>query len=334
LFKLGTFGAAVLVLIGCARDGAERGAATPAEPATEESVAAESTPASPPSSAAGFDDAAWRADLDAWIEHRYASLREPDGWLSLAGLFWLEPGENTFGADPANALVFPAGKAPPRIGVFIVDGGKVRVRVEPGVPVTHDGQPVAELDLVTDVADDPTMLELGPLLFHAIDRNGRLGVRLKDRESPLIGQFAGIDRYDADPAWRIEARFEAYDPPKTILVPNIIGPALPETCPGRLVFELGGATRTLEPTGERGRGRLFIVFGDSTNGGETYGGGRFLYADWPAAGDDRVVLDFNRAYNPPCVFTPWATCPLPPPQNKLAMAIESGEKTYHGAGSH
>jgi uncharacterized protein (DUF1684 family) len=173
------------------------------------------------------------------------------------------------------------------------------------------------------------MLELGPLLFHAIDRGGRLGVRLKDRESPLIGQFNGIDRFDADPAWRVEARFEPYDPPKTIAVPNIAGPPLEEPCPGRLVFEHSGASYSVEPTGEPGH-RLFIVFGDSTNGEATYGGGRFLYADWPAPGSETVVLDFNQAYNPPCVFTPWATCPLPPPQNKLAMAVEAGEKTYTG----
>jgi uncharacterized protein (DUF1684 family) len=324
LFKSGALAvAAVMVVFGCARDGGAPGSAPAAEPA------ADSTPAAAAPAAAAFDAAAWRDDLYAWVEHRYASLREPDGWLSLAGLYWLEPGENSFGADPANALVFPAGKAPPRIGVFLVEGGKARVRVEPGVKVTHDGQPVTELDLATDVETDPTMLELGPLLFHAIDRGGRLGVRLKDRESPLIAQFAGIDRYDADPSWRIDARFEAYDPPKTIMVPNIVGPPLPESCPGRVVFELDGATRALEPTAEPGS-RLFIVFGDTTNGEATYGGGRFLYADWPAPGDDRVVLDFNRAYNPPCVFTPWATCPLPPPQNRLAVAVTAGEKTYTG----
>jgi uncharacterized protein (DUF1684 family) len=221
--------------------------------------------------------------------------------------------------------VFPADKAPPRIGVFVVDEGRVRVRVDPGVVVTHDGAPVTELALLTDVDDEPTMLELGPLLFHAIDRGGRLGVRLKDRESPLIGQFAGIHRFDADPSWRIEARFETYDPPKPIVVPNIVGPPTEEPCFGRLSFERGGATYSLEPTGQPGK-RLFIVFGDETNGETTYGGGRFLYADWPAPGDDRVVLDFNRAYNPPCAFNKYTTCPLPPKQNVLPVAIDAGEK--------
>lgn len=295
----------------------------------------ESAAPSPPPAA---DLDAWRADLDAFIEDRYAELRRPDGWLSLAGLFWLEPGESTFGADPGNDVVFPAGKAPPRVGVLVVTPGPeaamqtVRIRVDDGVTVTHEGEPVTEMELVTDAAGEPTMLELGPLLFHAIDRGGRVGIRLKDRESPLMASFAGIDRFPPDPAWRVEARLERYDPPKEILVPNIIGPALPEPCPGRLVFELGGETIALEPTGEPG-GDLFVVFGDDTNGDETYGGGRFLYADWPGP-DGTTTLDFNRAYNPPCVFTRWATCPLPPPQNKLALAITAGEKTYHGAGAH
>jgi uncharacterized protein len=273
-----------------------------------------------------------RAELDAWIAAREAGLRQPDGWLSLAGLYWLAEGDSTFGADPSNVVVFPSGQAPPRIGVFTLAGDAVRLRVEPGVAVTHAGAPVTELDLATDAAGEPTMVELGPLLFHAIDRGGRIAIRLKDRESPLLDAFAGIERFAPDPAWRVEARLERYHPPKTIEVPNIAGPPLPERCPGRLVFELDGEEHSLEPTGEPGE-ELFVVFGDATNGVETYGGGRFLYADWPGP-DGAVVLDFNRAYNPPCVFTPWATCPLPPAQNRLALRVEAGEKTYRGAGAH
>jgi uncharacterized protein len=278
-----------------------------------------------------FDAAAWRADLDRWVKEREDGLRKPDGWLSLVGLFWLKDGENTFGSDAASDLVFPS-PAPARAGVFVASGPSVRVSADPGAGVTNAGAPVSELVLTTDAAGEPTMLELGPLLFYAIDRGGRIGIRLKNRESPLIASFAGIERYPADPAWRLEARFERYDPPKTILVPNIIGPDLPDTCPGRLVFELGGVTRTLEPTGKPGE-ELFIVFGDPTNGKETYGGGRFLDADWP--GENGVaILDFNRAYNPPCVFTGWATCPRPPAQNKLAVAVTAGEKAYRGEAAH
>jgi hypothetical protein len=311
LFKIkaGALAAAVaLALIGCARESA-----------------------TPPPSPSTIDLDAWRADLDAWVEERYTGLRRPDGWLSLAGLFWLEEGENTFGADPSNDVVFPADKAPPRIGTFVVTGGgdpSVRVRVDPETAVTHDGTPVTDMALVTDADGEPSLLELGSLQFQAIDRGGRIGIRLKDRASPLISAFTGIDRFPPDPAWRVEARFEPYDPPKKIMVPNIIGPALPEDCLGRLTFELEGVEHSLDSLGQPGE-RLFLVFGDRTNGNATYGGGRFVYADWPGA-DGVTTLDFNRAYNPPCVFTPWATCPLPPPQNKLAMAIEAGEKTYNG----
>jgi uncharacterized protein (DUF1684 family) len=289
-------------------------------------------PTAEPVAESESDPEAWRDELDAWIAERDAGLRKPDGWLSLAGLYWLEEGESSFGSDPSNAVVFPAGKSPARIGVFVVEDGAVRVRVEPGVAVTSDGEPVSELALATDAAEEPTLLEHGSLLWHAIDRGGRIGIRLKDRESPLLGAFAGMERYPADPAWRIEARFERYDPPKEILVPNIVGPALPEPCPGRVVFEHAGASHALEPTGEAGE-ELFVVFGDETNGSETYGGGRFLYADWPGE-DGVVVLDFNRAYNPPCVFTDFATCPLPPPQNKLPFRIAAGETTYASGLEH
>jgi len=276
----------------------------------------------------GFDDAAWREELDAWVERRDASLRQPDGWLSLAGLFWLEEGQSTLGADASSDVVFPAGKAPARVGVVTVAGDSVRLRVPPDAEVTHAGAPVTEIELATDAGGEPTLLELGPLVFHAIERGGRIAIRLKDRESPLLADFAGMERFAPDPAWRITARLERYDPPRQILVPNVIGPPLPESCPGRLRFEVAGAIYALEPTGEPG-GELFVVFGDATNGGETYGGGRFLYADWPGE-NDVVVLDFNRAYNPPCVFTPWATCPLPPPQNRLPFPIRAGETTYRG----
>jgi uncharacterized protein (DUF1684 family) len=296
------------------------------EPRTAAPVAETDVSASDPGDA-------WRADLEDWIERREASLRQPDGWLSLAGLFWLEQGESSFGSDPGNDVVFPAENAPARIGVFEVAGRSVRLRVEPGVAVTHQGAPVlGELALATDAAGEPTVLELGPLLFHAIERGDRVAIRLKDRESPLFAAFEGMQRFPVEPSWRVTARFEAYDPPKTILVPNIAGPPLPESCPGRLVFERDGGTYSLEPTGDPGE-ELFVVFGDATNGTETYGGGRFLYADWPGP-DAEVVLDFNRAYNPPCVFTPWATCPLPPPQNELPFAIAAGEKTYHGPAIH
>ncbi|MEE2775499.1 MAG: DUF1684 domain-containing protein [Acidobacteriota bacterium] len=277
-----------------------------------------------------FDEASFLAELDTWRQERDAGLRRDDGWLSLAGLFWLEEGPNRFGANIDNDLVFPPGSAPPVLGHFLVAGDGVRVRTAPGVELRVSGEPAMEAAVASDADGDPTMIEHGSLLFYVISRNERLGVRLKDRSSPLLAGFEGMHHYAPAPAWRITGEFQPYDPPKIIPVPNILGTPVDETCPGRVVFEVVGETYTLEPTGEPGE-ELFIVFGDETNGEHTYGGGRFLRAAWPADGE--VVLDFNRAYNPPCVFTPWATCPLPPPQNRLSLSITAGELAY-GSDDH
>ena len=151
-------------------------------------------------------------------------------------------------------------------------------------------------------------------------------MRVKDKESPTLRAFHGIENFPADPKWRVEARFEPYDPPRPVRVPNILGTVDTESCPGALVFEIDGKSYRLDPVVERGETDLFVIFGDRTNGHGTYGAGRFLYAAAPVGG--RTVLDFNKAYNPPCVFTPYATCPLPPAENKLPIPIEAGEKAY------
>ncbi len=278
-------------------------------------------------------DAAHRAEVEAWRAERDERLRSDTGWLSLAGLFWLAEGENSVGAGPANDLVLPGGKAPERLGTLRLADGRVAFEAAPGAEVRAGGKPVTRLELTTDAAGSPTVLEAGSLVFYVIERGERIGVRLKDRDSELLARFEGMEHYPTDPRWLLEARFEPYAKPKTLSVPNAIGGAFEEPSPGRLVFEVAGESYSLEPIGEPGED-LFIVFGDRTNGRTTYGGGRFLYADWPDA-SGRVELDFNKAYNPPCVFTPWATCPLPTPENKLALAVEAGELTFSaGAAAH
>lgn len=279
-----------------------------------------------------IEPAALEEEVRTWRQEREARLRQDDGWLTLAGLYWLEEGESSFGSSPDNDLVFPA-KAPERIGTFRLENGRVSVAVEPGVPVTHDGAPVTEMALAaeTDGGAEPDVLTLGSFTFFVIERAGRMGVRLKDREHPALARFTGLDYFPIGPEWRLTARFEPYDPPKTIRVPNIIGSEFEETSPGAVVFEIDGEEFRLEPTGEPG-GELFLVFGDASNGSETYNGGRFLVADAPD--DGRVVLDFNKAYNPPCVFSPYATCPLPPRQNRLPVSIRAGEKMYAAAAGH
>jgi len=184
--------------------------------------------------------------------------------------------------------------------------------------------------LRSDAEGEPTLLRRGSVSFYLIKRGERLGVRVKDSRSPALLAFHGIDSYPIQLKWRVDARFEAYPAGKTIPVPNILGSVEQEKSPGAVVFDFEGREFRIDAVTESGTEDLFLIFGDQTNGVETYGGGRFLYAA-PADKNGRVVLDFNKAYNPPCVFTPYATCPLPPPQNRLAIRVEAGEKKF---GSH
>lgn len=272
------------------------------------------------------------ADVLAWRAERKAGLEKPEGWLTLVGLFWLKPGDGTLGSDPASTYVFPA-KAPPRLGTVRYENERVTLVAEPGAGLIVESEPVGTIELATDSDGPPTFVEVGSLVFFAIDRGGKIGLRLRDRESAALQSFRGLDYFPVDASWRVEARLEKHDPPKTVAVPNVLGQISEMPSPGTLVFEHGGRTLRLDPVLEEGDDELFLIFGDRTNGSATYGGGRFLYADPPDA-DGRVILDFNRAYNPPCVFTPFATCPLPPPGNKLDVAVEAGEKRYTGAAGH
>ena len=288
-----------------------------------------------------LEPAAHRQEIEAWRAERVAGLTAEQGWLSVIELAWLEDGDNPVGSEPDAVVVLPADKAPTEVGTFTLAGGEVAFRAAPGgggVEVVSGGEPGAaapgrELALATDAAGEPTVLGLDGLRFYVIDRAGRLGVRVKDPDSPARSGFVGLDYFPIDRAWRVEARFEPHTEPKTIPVPNIIGTVYDEPSPGVVVFRLDGRTYRLDAIGEPSDGELFFVFGDATNGESTYGGGRFLYAPVPDA-EGRMVLDFNRAYNPPCAFTAFATCPLPPRGNDLDVAVEAGELAYHGPGGH
>lgn len=269
-----------------------------------------------------------RREVEAWREQRIASLRREDGWLTLVGLFWLEKGENSVGADPKSRVVLPSGKAPGRLGTITLGADGASFSAAAGQTVEVDGKPVGNAVLATDAeGHPPTVLRHGPLRIYLIDRAGRIGVRVKDSQSGALAAFHGIESYPIDARWRIEAKVERHDPPKKIPVPNILGATYPSTSPATLVFDVGGRTFRLDAVDEEGTTDWFVIFGDQTNGKETYGGGRFLYVTPPAPGAPAVV-DFNKAYNPPCVFSPYATCPLPPKQNKLAVRIEAGEKAF------
>ncbi|HZF13530.1 MAG TPA: DUF1684 domain-containing protein [Thermoanaerobaculia bacterium] len=269
--------------------------------------------------------ASYPEEIAAWHQERIAGLKRPDGWLSLVGLFWLKEGENRFGSSPANTVIFPEGSTPAVAGTLERHGKAVRVHAAPGVALTHKGKPVTDLDLKPE-AGPPTELALGSLRFFIIYRGDRVGVRVKDTQSPALAAFKDVDTFPVQTAWRVDARFEPYNPPKKIAIANILGQVEDQDSPGAVVFERDGRTYRLEALDGGPDGSLFFVFGDQTNGHETYGAGRFL--DTTAPKDGRVVVDFNQAYNPPCAFTSFATCPLPPKPNKLAVKVEAGEKKY------
>ena len=278
---------------------------------------------------------AYRKEIEKFRQERVDSLKREDGWLTLVGLYWLKPGENKLGSDPGSAVILPAGKAPALAGVLTREGDKVRLTVEPGVALTADGKPIAPgqpgMEIQADASGKPTMLELGSLKFYVIKRGDRLGVRIKDKESSVRASFKGLDNYPIRPEWRIVARFEPYKD-KKIPIANIVGLVEDNPSPGAVVFDWQGKTYRIDALEGSPEGGLFLVFGDKTNGKETYGAGRFLETDPPK--DGKVVVDFNTAYNPPCAFTAFATCPLPPAQNKLAVAIEAGEKNFKGGPAH
>ncbi|HEV7743560.1 MAG TPA: DUF1684 domain-containing protein [Pyrinomonadaceae bacterium] len=277
-----------------------------------------------------IEEYAYQNDIKKWQSERLASLTKDDGWLTLAGLYWLNEGENKFGSDPKGVVVLPKDKAPNIAGSLFLEKGHVRLIAQPRVEITADGKPATTLDLKDDNDDNgPTIVKLGSLLINVIKRGERIGVRVKDTESRTRREFKGLEYYPIDPKWRVEARFEPYQPPKIISITNVLSMTDDEISPGALVFEIDGKSYRIDPILEKGETDFFVMVADETTGKGTYGAGRYLYVKPPDA-NGKVVIDFNKAYSPPCAFTNFATCPLPPQQNHLPLRIEAGEKKYAG----
>jgi hypothetical protein len=281
--------------------------------------------------------AAHAARIETMRERREAGLRDPEGWLSLVGLHWLDAGRTTFGSDAANGIVLrsDADALPPRAGTLTVDDGVVHLHPEPGAGLSVEGATAADgLELLDDTADDgPTVVALGSLRLHVIRRGeGRLGVRVKDVAAPALRGFSGIDCFPVDPAWRVVGRLDPAEPGSTIVVPDVVGDLVAEPTPGDVELEIAGQRHRLHAL-ESMPGHLWLIFADRTNGEETYGGGRFLVTGQVQT-DRSVEVDFNLAYNPPCVFSPYATCPLPPTGNRLAVRVEAGERLPRGGTLH
>jgi uncharacterized protein (DUF1684 family) len=269
---------------------------------------------------------AYEREVRDWRHERQERLLRPDGFLSLVGLHWLNPGATYVGSAQDNGTRLALG--PPQIGMLDVrKDGTVTLRVADGAEVTVDGEPAeGTVALVPDSKGKPTVVGFnrGDASFVLIERGGRFALRVRNAMARTRTSFPGIDYFEIDPGFRFEARFEAHPPGKTIDIVNMLGMVEPMANPGRVLFEKDGKPYSLEALDE-GDGELFFVFADRTSGHQSYPASRFLYAK-PAGPDGKVVLDFNRAYNPPCAYTPYSTCPMPPPENRLDLAVTAGEK--------
>ncbi|MEM9557801.1 MAG: DUF1684 domain-containing protein [Acidobacteriota bacterium] len=301
------------------------------QPAPADAALAE---ADPDVSPMAESDAEYRAAIEAWRRERDDRLRHPDGWLTLAGLHWLGDGVHLVGSA-ADALVRLPDSVPERVGRLLAepapdDSTAYRLEVADGVELMIAGEPSRGAVLRSDAQGAPTRVEIGPVVFYLIERSGRVGVRVKDEESEVLRSFHGIAQYAIDRDWRVEARYVPYETPREIPVPSALGYSTQELAPGYVAFERDGAEHRLDVLEGGDENEVFVLFADTTNGRATYGGGRFLYAllDGDLATPGSVVLDFNKSYNPPCAFTPYATCPLPPSQNRLQLAIEAGERAF------
>ena len=261
-----------------------------------------------------------------------AEAKSPTGWLTLVALEWLKPGQTTVGSAADNNIRLTG--VPAHLGVIVVDGISSTLRPSPGgfaPEVSVDGRVLVAGPLLNDATGQPTTVRSGTVTMMVIARGDRLYLRVKDSEAPTRVHFHGLNWYPPDVKYRVKAKWIPYMPPKLVAIPNVLGQTSSTASPGAIEFELGGKTYRLDATGGDDK-ELSFIFRDQTSKTTTYGAGRFLETPGPDHGlkqPGTVMVDFNRAYNPPCAYTPYATCPLPPEQNRLAVAIPAGEKRYH-----
>ena len=264
------------------------------------------------------DASQYQQSVESWRKSYEDSVKR---WLFVSGLFWLHEGENRFGSDPLNDIVLPTAPGA-TLGYFEYHAGKTVVHINPGAPVTVNGKPVEVAEMHADGKDYVRIGEMA-LMLHA--SGDRLAIRLFDKNSSLLKNFTGLQWYPVNESYRLTARYVPYDSPKTIVIPNIVGDSSPVAFTGYVTFALGGQDYRLDVETDSA-GHISIVFRDLTSGKETYPAARFLEADPPK--DGAVLLDFNKAHNPPCAYNPYTTCPLPPQSNRLRIEIQAGEKAY------
>lgn len=266
----------------------------------------------------------YQQSMQQWYLQREKSLKAENGWLNLVGLHWLEEGMNSFGSDSSMNIVFPP-KMAARAGSFERRGEKVWLHST--VPVRIGDREVTDSLVFHPDSTTSPFMQFADLKWNIIRRENKLGIRLRDLKSKAVTEFPGLERFPLDRRFLVEARYEPNLVPTTVPITNVLGQTTKQFSPGMVHFNLEGRAYSMIALVEEGE--LFFVFGDPTNGVETYAAGRFLKAEMPPAAGT-VILDFNKAYNPPCVFTPFATCPLPPARNMLDLRITAGEKNFVG----
>jgi uncharacterized protein len=288
-------------------------------------------------SAALARDADWQRGITSWREQHAAELQKPDGWLALAGLEWLEPGDNSVGSAKDNKIHLPS-SGPAHMCALRLDGETITLNPQAGgfpAGFLIDGKPVQPQKLHTDPDHDKNnpRLTVGTLNMYVIRRGERFALRIKDAKSSALTGFHGLKWYAPNQAYRVTAHWIPYSPQKTFTIATLIDTSYPAQVPGSAEFTLNGKTYRLDPILEDPEvAKLFFVLRDTTSATTTYGACRFLYTGFPDHGLDKpgdLVLDFNRLENPPCAYTPYATCPLPPPQNRLPIPLPVGEQRYH-----
>jgi uncharacterized protein (DUF1684 family) len=272
-------------------------------------------------------DSDYIREIEAWRAKYERGLAAEDGWLAIVDLAWLEEGDNTFGTGQDNSLILPEGSVSLQAGVLSRRGDAITLQATVGSPITLDGQPVTSAHIPIDEDGSSGLIGIGRLKAFVIRRGPHYGLRIYDPESPARRSFGGVRWFPVDRSYCIQARFVPASEPATLPVSNVMGLPIEATSPGYVTFELGGRALSLHPVASNPGERLFFMFRDPTNGVQTYPAGRYLYADPPDGGV--VTLDFNKAYSPPCVFTPFATCMLPPEQNRLPLPIRAGAQADH-----
>ncbi|PKD43083.1 hypothetical protein CWD77_10650 [Rhodohalobacter barkolensis] len=261
-----------------------------------------------------------------WQEGRMESLTNPTGWMRLAGMYWLEEGENSFGSGDRVDIQFPESTLPEYAGEFILTKGKVRLQAADGVEFQYEDGTFRQKEIYD--GEEALNIEYWSLEWLIIEREDLMGIRLYNKDNPKVDAFTGFDRYPLDPEWHLNAKFEPATEGETISIVNVLGQLVDTPTPGSIEFSVDGDVYTLDAL--EGEDQMFLIVGDLTNQTETYQAGRYIYIDYPEEGSDYTIIDFNKMYNPPCAYNLFTTCQLPPIQNRLDVAIPAGEKRAEG----